>query len=401
MNEHVIQWPRRPSAPTVLGRRWRFKTLFTAAVLAPALLSLSGCEQPTKAPGGSGLEAPSGPGSLAPRAFEDSCPEDPKESGGVTWAPDVLHPVFWGYSDLDVADGAPGPLRVYYPSHDGSPPSAAILKMCLVRYPVVLFLHGRPLCGNTQDYYKRWDKIGMVLARSGYVVVAPKHDPTAPDADQSAEVALSLNALDWVRDKWEHRQWVDPRPEATAVVGHSWGALLASRVRQARPTISAYAGLSGPWQDYADPQPNLAGIAPPSFFMWGTSESYSVNLGTGALWNVVPFGKTQAAFKGNHFDYLDPKYWQCPNVPQVSCSLTDLAAADLVALFVSRHVPGSLSTAHIPPSLIPPPVTLTFEQQFFAGGHLQGIAGIETKAGCGIDLKWEDPDESSSRHLGP
>ena len=97
------------------------------------------------------------------------------ESAGVDWTPDILHPMFWGFQDLDVASGAPGPLRIYYPTYEGTPQNAPILKLCLIRYPVVLFMHGQPPCPD-ENYFKRWQILGMVLARSGYVVVMPKHE---------------------------------------------------------------------------------------------------------------------------------------------------------------------------------------------------------------------------------
>lgn len=191
---------------------------------------------------------------------------------------------------------------------------------------------------------------------------------------------------------------MDQRPEATAVVGHSFGALLGARVREARPTISAFAGLSGPWSAFANPVPVLSAIKPPSFFMWSTDLFESLD--SGGLWSSVPFGKTRAAFDGHHFDYLNQSIWHC-DVPHGRCPLTELVSAELVALFVSRHVPVQFSNANIPPSLIPPPVTLTLEQQLFAGSHLQGIQAIPSQQGCGIDLRWEDPEDSDTRHLGP
>jgi hypothetical protein len=58
------------------------------------------------------------------------------------------------------------------------------------------------------------------------------------------------------------------------------------------------------------------------------------------------------------------------------------------------------STTQIPVTLVPPTVTLTQKQQFFAGAHLNGIEQIKTRAGCSIDLNWNDGG-MGSRHLGP
>jgi hypothetical protein len=76
-------------------------------------------------------------------------------------------------------------------------------------------------------------------------------------------------------------------------------------------------------------------------------------------------------------------------------------AAELAALFISRYVPVNLSHSTIPVNLEPPSVTLSTQQQSFAGGHLSGLAQIESRAGCRVDLSWKDGAHSGSRQLGP
>jgi hypothetical protein len=46
-------------------------------------------------------------------------------------------------------------------------------------------------------------------------------------------------------------------------------------------------------------------------------------------------------------------------------------------------------------------VTFTPRQQFYAGAYLTGLADIETREGCRVDLRWEDGGETGSRKLGP
>jgi pimeloyl-ACP methyl ester carboxylesterase len=353
-----------------------------AALGAGALSALSGCADIIQVLGG-------------------TCPEDPAESGGIDWTPDVLHPVHAGSRNLDVADGAPGPLTIFYPTYVSQPDASfPILKLCLVRYPVVLFLHGQPPRGCTvEDYYRRWVVLPLVLARSGYVVVVPKHATALPQDPASPDIAYVLSVLDWVRNGWEHRRWVDPQADATAIAGHSYGALLAARVQALRPTISAYVGLSGPWTEVPDTTSLLGSIRPPSFFMWATDTSPPENLFPGPLWEAVNFGRTFAAFKGQHFDYLTT--WPGCSFARGNCSIMDLVAAELVALFISRHVPVNLSHAPIPPSLVPPAVTLTATQKQFAGGHLIFIGQAASREGCSIDLTWNDPLNTGSRHIGP
>lgn len=353
-----------------------------SALAAPLLLSVAGCE------------------SLI-RVLAGTCPDDPAESAGVDWTPDILHPMFWGFQDLDASIGAPGPLRIFYPTYEGTPRNAPVLKLCLVRYPVVLFLHGQPPCRD-DAYFQRWQALPMVLARSGYVVVVPKHAASVPADPESSAVTFALAVLDWVRSGWAHRRWVDADVDATAIAGHSFGALLAARVRVQRPSIGAYVGLSGVWTDVPDGPDLVRAVRPPSFFMWATRSDGAAteSLDEGGLWSAIAPGKTAAVFPGKHFDYLGA-------VPgcefsRGDCTRIELAAADLVALFIARQVPVKLSHAPIPPNLVPPsPVTLTPKQAFFAGGHLNGIPALEAERGCSIDLRWENPgNDSGTRHIG-
>lgn len=365
----------------MIGRRQFLGTALAAGTLLPAL-SLSGCAEFF-------------------RAIAETCPADPAESGGVDWTPDVLHPVFYGFQDLGLADGAPGTLRVWYPTYEGFTDGPPILKLCLVRWPVVLFLHGQPPCPDV-NYYRRWTMLPAVLARSGYVVVVPSHRAGFPDEAGSPAVADALGMIDWVRGDWEHAKWVDSRAEATAVAGHSYGALLAARVAQARPEISAYVGLSGPWLEFGNPVPVLQAIGAPSFFMWADGNPITgafESLDGGGLWNQVSAPKHAAVFPGEHFDYLRP--WAGCSFLRGTCTLIEAVAAELTALFITRHAPVNLSQSQIPVTLDPPNVTLTQKQQFFAGGHLSGLSQIQTHAGCPVSLRWVDGAESASRQLGP
>jgi Chlorophyllase len=348
--------------------------MLAAGVVSPALLSLAGC-----------------------KTTGQVCPDDPNESAGVDWAPDVLHPMFWGFQELAAGQGgAPGAMRIYYPTYEGTPQDAPILKLCLLRYPVVLFMHGAPPCPDS-FYFRRWQLLGMVLARSGYVVVMPKHAAAIP-VDGSADVGVGLAALDFVRNGWEHRNWVDSDVTATAVMGHSFGALLAARIRKARPTIGAYVGFSGVWTEVPDVIELVSSIQTPALFTWATlAGPQSESMDDGGLWAHVPGPKSAAFFPGLHFDYLQP--YECH--ADGACNLIPLVMAELAALFITRQVPPKGSHAPIPPSLIPPAVTLTTKQQFFAGGHLNGIGLIQSRQGCSIDLRWEDPLDTGHRHLGP
>jgi hypothetical protein len=348
--------------------------MLAAGALSPALSSLTSC------------------------GSTQVCPDDPAESAGVDWTLDILHPMFWGFQDLDTTHGAPGPLRIYYPTFEGTPQNAPILKLCLIRYPIVLFMHGQPPCPDP-NYFKRWHLLGMVLARSGYVVVMPKHDAQNPH-EGSPSIVRGLHAIDFVRSGWEHRKWVDSDATATTVGGHSFGAMIAARIRQARPTIGAYFGLSGGWTEVTDTVLLLNSIQVPAFFSWATlAGPVSESMDNGGLWQAVSGPKWAAVFPGLHFDYIN--HFPGCSFQTGNCDLIGLVMAELITLFIQRNIPVKTSRAPIPPSLIPPAVTLTPKQQFFAGGHLNGIGAIESRQGCGVDLRWEDPLDVGSRHLGP
>lgn len=343
------------------------------------------------------------------KAFAESCPRDPAESGGINWTPDILHPVFYGFQDIERGEaGAPLSMRIWYPTYEGVTNGAPMLKMCLIRWPLVLFLHGQPPseCLRDQFYNRRWTALPRTLAKSGYVVVAPRWSTALVTSPTSAKTLEALAVLDWVRSSWQHRQWIDARPEATAVAGHSFGSILAAQVAAARPSVSAYVGWSGPWGDQllGDPVPILQAIDAPSFFMWSPSAGSTMeeNLDTGDRWKQIPLPKYRAVFAGGHFDYLAPQTaTDCMFDPQALCGLTERVAADLSALFIALRVPGNLARAEIPVSLDVKKPELTFQQEFFWGGHLAGLEAIKSAKSCSIDLAWEIGPGSGKRHLGP
>lgn len=329
-----------------------------------------------------------------------ACPEDPADQGGIDWVPDVMFPVAAGFEDVDVAQGAPGPARVWYPTFEvftegGSAPRR-ILKHCLARWPVVLFLHGMPPC-DIPNYNRTWTTIPAELARSGYVVVAPLHDHAFPQDISGVPFVSSF--IDWVRTGWQHARWTDKRPNATAIVGHSYGALLGARVASERASISACAFLSGPWSELNDRDALLRGLGRPTFYMFAPDELFE-NVNDQGLWDSFEYPKYAAEFPGNHFDYIT----QPPGCgkPVGACALIKTVAADLVTLFLSRYLGIGASKTFINLDLIPPAAPFTSgKQQFFGANRLSGIELIKNQSGCSVDLKWKEGFDAGSRHLGP
>lgn len=320
---------------------------------------------------------------------------DPGES--PQWQPSVLAPVFYGHTDHGTADGLPGPVRVFYPSVDGSPQDAQMLTG-VGRYPVVLFLHGQ--CAEP-DHYLKWDLVPMQLARSGYVVVVPKLSSAPPFGGAAgADFAAATSALTWLRTQWEHRAHLMPLP-MTGVVGHSWGALLGGVVAehlQSQGSISAYASLSGGWLEWPPNPPRPLDLDFATLFAWGTGSSDLFSQLSGAAAGILaqPRGAVHhVVFRdGEHFDYFREGSTTCGRAFRGPCSLMRPLAADFVTTFLSHYMPpqrwNALATL-IPHSLVPPPLDLTPQQEFFAGGHLTGFAAIQTARTCSVTHGWHLP----------
>ncbi|MEV0460377.1 alpha/beta hydrolase [Catellatospora methionotrophica] len=339
-------------------------------------------------------------------AAADSCPEDPAESGGVTWNPDIGRPMFWGVHDLTSAvHGTPRDLRVYYPTYGGATAGAPMLKLCLTRWPVVLLLHGQPPKGvSLTRYHVRWERFAAVLARCGYAVVVPSHPAQLSQGGDDPAITATAADLAWVRTQWEHRRWIDDRAVSTAVIGHSYGGLLGARVMAANPDFAAFVSLGAPYAELNDRATMLTGIGAPTFFAWAVGGSGGGQIfedldGTMKIWDGLPQPRYAAVYQGEHFDYLRPQ--DVGTDLRGPCPQLGGAMADLVALFLSTHLPVPLGRTRVGADLMPPQVDLTPQQEFFAGAHLQGVAQFATAPGCRLDLRWKLDAVTGSRRLGP
>jgi dienelactone hydrolase len=272
----------------------------------------------------------------APTAPPATCP--------IGWQPQALAPVFFGARSLGSPDGAPVPLRVFFPSLDGSVESAPLLEGC-GRYPLVLFAHGH--CQGDTDHYDRWFRIPAQLARAGYVVVVPHLAGNAGGESPSVSTHPDEETLDavlsWARSGWEHAG-VLLSPPATGVVGHSFGAMLGARFAVGRP-VSAYAGLSGTWQDWFGDEPfPLPLLDLPTLLVWGGASDLFTQLPE-ATWQAMARPRHRVVFaKGEHWDYIGnnvsvpcrPAPGPCPHVAG--------ATADLLTMFLGRYLPPELAT---------------------------------------------------------
>lgn len=347
------------------------------------------------------------------RVFVDATPGCP-----ISWKPSVFAPVFYGYQDTTAvfppvahqartpagtamasALGGPGGnralghrVRVWFPSLDGSPQHAPILRGC-GRYPLVILAHGS--CPQDDDQYQKWFELPAVLARCGYVVIVPELHLGAPSGNED-EQSLIGKLSAWARSGWEHAEVVMPAP-ATALVGHSWGAgLLGHVAAQEADSYAAYVSLSGVEVPLAMRRSTM-----PRLFTWGSDFPAEVLGVQVSQWEALTSPAHVAEFHdAGHWDYLPVGRSACHESEPASCTLMPFLAADLVACFLTRYLrpegvpvkkwgPWKLFTIHR--SLRPPaffPWYLTSEQQFYAGGHLNAWKAVPSHDGCGVTLGW-------------
>lgn len=338
----------------------------------------------------------------------------------IGWQPSVFTPVFYGHRDHtvrlpivpDVVAAAlhrPGPraelpgitarFRVFYPSVDGSPADAPLLRNC-GRYPLVVFAHGH--CGEA-DHFQKWFEVPATLARCGNVVVVPElpatNGGTSP-SQNDVEVDLLRRLIRWARSDSEYADVLLPDP-ATGLAGHSFGAGLTGRlIVENLVPVAGHVSLSGTYPSA------LGSRSLPKLLTWGTGgEDLLVPIEDWQDRLAVPAHVVEIHGAG-HWDYLPPGRSTCTG-RRGECTLVPSLAADIVALFFARYMPPEkwtdVGTSWLPlpwfrvaRSLQPPPLLLTTEQRFFAGGHLAAWRLLDDRSECGLTLNWKTAQGSGS-----
>jgi pimeloyl-ACP methyl ester carboxylesterase len=296
----------------------------------------------------------------------------------ISWRPNALAPVFYGYRDYGPAQGAPVALRVFFPSLDGSPQTAPILNGC-GRFPVILFAHGQ--CLEDANHSQRWFVLAAQLARAGYVVALPQLPDMAsvPSPSHSALAAME-GVLGWLRQVWAYAPLLMP-DAATGVAGHSYGGLLAAEYARTH-SVAGYAAVGADWHSWSGSLP-IFGVSEPKLVIWGGSEPFS-QLST-SQWDALSTPKHRAIFhSGEHWDYLPAGQSPCHTQPG-TCTLIPAATADLLTMFFGKHLPPEQSPSLpslIPNNLLPPPLVLTPQQEFYAGSYLVAMRAMASSAGC-------------------
>jgi pimeloyl-ACP methyl ester carboxylesterase len=318
----------------------------------------------------------------------------------IPWLPTILTPVFWGRNLFEPDGCLPVSLRVYYPSLDGAVQNAPMLEHC-GQYPLILFLHGH--CQSEDNHVYRWERMLAELARCGFVVAAPYLSTigSGPQFEPSFDHAMSV--LRWMRRRWPQRANLLPAP-ATGVVGHSYGGMVAARVATST-AVAAYASLSSGWHEWSTFGPTpipLFNLAVPSFHCWGTEGLFSDAIADSDFAKIAKPKHKIVLDGGEHWVYLQGQSGGC-SPGGGGCPLLAAVAGDLLAGFFARYLPPSelaLTGAHIPRSLVAPEIDLTFQQQFYAGGHLSGLNTLPWSSGCRVTSAWSTVGATGSLTLG-
>ena len=320
----------------------------------------------------------------------------------ISWTPNILTPVFYGFQDFDRSSSAPGSLRVFYPSLDGTPEGAPFVESC-GRYPLVLLIHGQ--CDIIEpEHYKKWHVLQAQLARSGYIVVVPEFGISSP-WDNEPAYNLAEEVLKWMRERWAYRNSLVP-PPATGIVGHSYGALLGARLA-ATNAVSAYVSLSGAWNQWpTSPFPYPLGtLTMPSLFAIGNAKyDWEGDILSSDIWNrVSPIKHKLMLVDGTHWGYV--RETGCGSRSFTAqefkpCHRYESIAADFTTTFLSKYMPPESAanvSSRIGNNLIPENASYTPEQQAFLGGHLAGITFLRTpnigplfgSIECTITSEWD------------
>jgi hypothetical protein len=351
-------------------------------------------------------------------------------------------PTLYGIQDVSVpAEGADFPMRIYYPSDEGSVFGVPIRPGT---YPLVAFAHGQrqgggvdtesllfgiqPGCPDdvTLDH-QRWSAVLHLLARCGIVVVAPALQDVIFSSEASA--ARLETAINWVRREWEHRMvlwgrelFLDPdtmargtkkgsygladfgvqhlgegvgvrliRPDSVLIgtptnlglAGHSWGARACARVAaRGQVVVRAVASVAGSW-DEPEAINALIGAQRPTLMMAGMADDVNLSY-LPALWPSLARPKHQAAFQGaGHWDWFgsDGAIQFCDPQNGGRCqSEVWSTASEMLVGFMTKYL---YNRWQIPPYLL---------GERFTVKPWGGFDNIDLASFfCGPKVRWDDP----------
>lgn len=341
-------------------------------------------------------------------------------------------PVPYGLNDVTIPEpGGSFSARIYYPSEEVEVRDVAVRDGV---YPLIAFAHGdrraEPgLCptDRTADH-KKWGAVLHLLARCGFVVVAPAVHDVVNDVERTAERLET--AIAWARSSWSHREvihqppmvYLDPdvmaaaapgmsekasqtarlvplgfgvgpdtrvflgSPTALGVVGHSWGARAAARVAaRGNVKVKTIASIAGSWDENSSIAA-LTGSGLPTLLVVGSDDFLNASYLSG-LWPSLPIPKHQAMIQGiGHWDWFGPFGGIQPCDEAASgppCPVAWQAASELLVAFVTKYL---LNNWWRPPYLLGSP-----------GGRPPFLNWFDNDGPCALKVRWNDPTASANQ----
>jgi dienelactone hydrolase len=338
--------------------------------------------------------------------------------------PDLYrNPVFYGIQDVSLADGRSA--RVMYPSAENYVFDAPLLDGT---YPLIVFAHGSrkgssdaPLCpkDDTQDY-KRWTSVLHLLARCGFVVVAPALHNELPQPEAASEVLEQT--VRWMHSDWDGRSvlvspsvFTDPdryRLQASksgddlrvqlaglgagigigigsehalgmatpvGLIGHSWGARAAALAAANRNvSVDAFASIAGAF-DSNEAIWALERIRS-TLLVAGALDSLNVSYLT-PLWSQMQAPKSQVLLAGaDHWSWFSPDSGLHPcdiGDESAYCPIAWQVLAVVLLNFMAKHL---LNDWMVPPHLLGSP-----------GGRPSLVGRLRLDRRCALKVRWDDP----------
>jgi dienelactone hydrolase len=353
-------------------------------------------------------------------------------------------PTMYGIEDVTVGQGDGAfAARIYYPSNDGTVFDVPIRPGT---YRLIAFAHGQRAGGGTDSPgglsgpepgcpedsaldHQRWSAVLHLLARCGFVVLAPALQDVVGSSEAAA--ARLETAIGWIRGHWEHREvlwgpnvFVDPdsvRREAAAgssgprslarlglthlgqgvgvsvgatgmstdlgVVGHSWGARACARVAvRGNVRVRALAAIAGSWDEDAAIEA-LIDAKDPTLLIAGTGDVVNLSY-LRSLWPALVLPKHQAVLQGiGHWDWFGGQggIHHCdPATEPPPCPVGWMTASELLVGFMSKYLRNRWYL--VPPSLI------GYRGPSGSPNRRPNVMRwYEPPTACGLKIRWDDP----------
>jgi hypothetical protein len=271
---------------------------------------------------------------------------------------DLLYaPVNYGYQDytLSLTGFGVRKARIYFPSFGTTPSTAAIRSG---RYPLVVFCHGQRdpkdgLCPpNPSLDYARWTPLLRLLARCGFVVMAPNMDGIYSAEPLEQYIAWMTSSSPYrdslMSDAGTNSDGSTP-PQHLALIGHSWGTksighLLSRNIVTPRCIAFTNGSWVGAETEVRESSAPLLLIVASKDEVYDAQPDYTNSL----FAPLRPFAFEAAIQGATHWGYSEIAHCNSPMPSDGPAAI----ASDLLVVFLHKYLyagrfqlPSSLQTA--------------------------------------------------------